>query len=95
METLRIGLEPASIPEWDAEDELNAVQADDVPGVADPATAREIIEKMVVELPKALDYRELIGAATEHKVAGSRFRIMTSGLMPSCTIFTSARFRSR
>jgi hypothetical protein len=70
METLRIGLEPASMPEWDAEDELDTVLAEEAPVAADPATAKEMLEKMVVELPKALAWTELIGAATRHKVAG-------------------------
>jgi hypothetical protein len=70
MEKLRLDLEPTSVPEWDAEDELAGVLADDMLVKADETQAREMLDKTLLELPAALDWVELITYAQQHKTPG-------------------------
>jgi hypothetical protein len=69
-ETPHFTLEPTSIPEWRAEDELGAVLSNDAPVTADQITAKEMLDKVEVRPPQAIAWTELVTYATEHKPGG-------------------------
>jgi hypothetical protein len=60
MDTLRADLEPTLVAEWDAEDEVSGVLADDTPTRADEDTARTMLNELRINLPQVLDWTELV-----------------------------------
>lgn len=61
VEKFRVALEPTSVPEWDAEDQVFGVLSNDQPVPVDEASARAILEQTNIELPRALDWTALLG----------------------------------
>jgi hypothetical protein len=74
VETVRAQLEPTSVAEWDAEDEVSGVLADDSPMQVDDDVARSMFSELVVNLPKVLDWTELVDYVRGNKALGD-FRI--------------------
>ena len=59
-DTLRIKLQPAAMPEWEAEDDIAGVLGDDAPAFADASTAQEMLDKTDISLPRLLDTTDLL-----------------------------------
>ncbi len=59
MDSIRLRLEPTSVPEWDAEDALAGVLGGEQPAQAGQAQLQEELDKAVIELPRSLNPRPL------------------------------------
>ncbi len=59
MDSIRLRLEPTSVPEWDAEDALAGVLGGEQPARAEQAQLQEELDKAVIELPRSLNPRPL------------------------------------
>jgi hypothetical protein len=70
VETIHLKLEPASVPEWEAEDEVSGVLADDSPVSVDDEAARAMLNEVSVNLPRRLDWTELMEYVKEKKTLG-------------------------
>lgn len=66
METTSLELHPTSIPEWDAEDEMTSVLARERLVKASDAESREMLERTRLDLPLAINWKELLQFA-EHR----------------------------
>jgi hypothetical protein len=55
-----VQLEPAEVPDWDAEDLLSGRLAAQLEP-ADPEQARQMLKRVRLELPEVVDHRELVG----------------------------------
>lgn len=74
MEPIRAELEPTTVIEWDAEDEVSGVLAEDTPVAADDALARAMLNELTINLPKALEWTELVQYVRRKQPRGD-FRI--------------------
>lgn len=70
MDAIRLELEPASVPEWEAEDEVSGVLSDDTPVSVDDQAARAMLSEMSVNLPRRLDWTELVQYVKAEKTLG-------------------------
>ena len=68
MQTTPIELEPTSIPEWDAEDEIAGVLEGGILERASAMEAREMLEHMQVDLPRDILWTELHEYAEHRKI---------------------------
>lgn len=69
MGNVKIELAPTSVAEWDEEDEASAVFGEELQQ-ANEAEARAMLDQLVLELPAALDWKELVRYAKEHHATG-------------------------
>ena len=67
MEMTQLELEPTSVPEWDAEDELSSVLIGETLVKADNKQSKENLNKMRLELPKVIDQVKLLQYAKERQ----------------------------
>jgi|SRR5208337_4140749 len=74
VETVRAELEPTSVPEWDAEDEVAGTFADDTPVTASDESARAILSEIAVSLPRMLEWTQLVDYIHKTKTVAD-FRI--------------------
>jgi len=65
MESSPLSLEPTQVPEWDAEDLLDADLSEDT-SAASEIQAREIFDKVILTLPPLLSSQELLAYAAAH-----------------------------
>ena len=68
MEAQRIGLVPAEMPEWDAEDAVAGVLAEEAPEV--PGNAAELLDKLDLRLPQKPDWSKIDVSRVAHKISG-------------------------
>jgi hypothetical protein len=66
MDTFRLKLEPTTVPEWDAEDELAGVLGDAF-AAPDQAEIEAALDKVTLELPQSLNPRELLRYRSKQK----------------------------
>jgi hypothetical protein len=69
MENVKIGLAPTSVSAWDEEDEASAVFGEELQS-ADDAQAKAMLDQLALELPAALDWKELVRYAQQHQALG-------------------------
>ncbi len=67
MEKSSLELQPASIPEWDAEDAFAGVLAGETLVKADEAQAREMLGGITLDLPQQLAQTELVAYAAQRQ----------------------------
>jgi hypothetical protein len=79
MEMLRIKLTPTSVPEWNAEDEVFDVLSSEAADTLDDTAVRTLLDETNIELPKALDWNELVSYAARRKTALEGVKLAPDG----------------
>jgi hypothetical protein len=74
VEAVRAELEPTSVSEWDAEDEVAGTLAEDSPVSFSDDSARAILSEIAVSLPRTLEWTQLVDYIHKTKTVAN-FRI--------------------